>query len=206
MILKWGEFIDSLIQKPVLLFSTATTGVTSNDCLLAVSYARMGPGNPQTGTLFYGAPASCALNGVEYHKITMHILNTNGLSMHDFSDTVNQLFRETTPVSYNPGFQVMALTEMTECEFTHVVDFPLLFKLAQSKIGLRADDLDKLNSLSGVESIATSLVRNPPPFKRLMKTCDIVVDPYTDELPVVTNVQILMRLWERLREFDLVVY
>ena len=205
--MKWGEFIRSLANdKPILLFSTATTGVTSSDCLLAVSYAKIGAGNPQLGTLFHGAPASCALQGVDYHRITMHILNTRGLSMNDFSDQVNQLFRENIPMSYNPKFQVMALTEMTGCEYVHVVDFPLLFKLAQSRMALKAEDLDKLASLHELESLAAHMVHSPPQFKRLMKANNIEVDPYTDELPVVTNVQILLRLWEKLEEIELVAY
>ena len=202
----WGEYLQSVINKPLLLFATATTGVNSDDCLLAVSYAKLTAGNPQTGTLFYGAPASCALHGVDYHKISMHVLNTRGLSMRDFSDSVNQLFRENTPMSYNPGFQELALTEMTECEHVHVVDFPLLFKLAQSKIALKAEELDKVTAINQIEQMAAKHVHSPPPFKRLMHANNIEVDPYTDELPVVTNVQILLRLWELLREMQLVTY
>ena len=204
--MKWGEFIQSLIQKPIMLFSTATTGVNSNDCLLAVSYAKLGTGTPQTGTLFYSAPSECALRGVEYHKITMHTLNTQGLSMRDFSEAVNELFREATPMSYNPAFQTMALTEMVECDFVHVADLPLLFKLAQSKMALQAEELDKLTNIVGLEKMAESMVHTPPPLKRLMRANNIVIDPYTDELPLVTNVQILLRLWERLADIEVVTY
>ena len=206
--MKWGEFIQSLLHKPLLLFSTATTGVTSSDCLLAVSYAKLSSNGerPITGTLFYAAPSECALHGVDYHKITMHTLNTMGLSMRDFSDAVNQLFRETTPMSYNPAFQTMALTEMTECDYVHVADLPLLFKLAQSKMALRADELDAIVSISGLEKVAEGLVHNAPPLKRLMRANNIATDPYTDELPVVTNVQVLMRLWEMLAVQEMAVY
>lgn len=201
----WGEFIQGLIHKPVLLFATATTGVNSDDCLLAVSYAKMGA-KPELGTLYYSAPASCALNGVEYHKISMHILNTRGLSMADFSEQVNMLFRESTPMSYNPGFQERALNEMTDCDPVHVFDFPLLFKLAQSKMALKAEDLDAMTSLYPLEKKATELVRVAPPFKRLMTSNKIAADPQSDQLPVVTNVQILMRLWERFVNIELVSY
>lgn len=204
--MRWVEYIQSIVNRPVLLFSTATTGVTSNDCLLAVSYAKLGEGQPETGTLYYSAPASCALNGVDYHKITMHVLQTRGLSMTDFSDAVNQLFRETTPLSYNPGFQERALTEMTECEPVHIVDFPLLFKLAQSKMALKAEELDKVTHITGLEQMALKLVHGAPPFKWLMNANKIAVDPYSDELPVITNVQILLRLWELLSKIELVTY
>ena len=204
--MKWGEFIQSLIQKPILLFSTATTGVTSSDCLLAVSYAKLGTGKPQTGTIFYAAPAECALHGAEYHHITMHVLNTVGLSMKDFSDSVNQLFRESTPVSYNPAFQTMALTEMTDCDFVHVADLLLLLKLAQSKMAISAEELDKVTNLTALEKIAETMVHTAPPLKRLMRANNIVADPYNDELPVVTNVQVLLRLWELLAEIELVTY
>lgn len=201
----WGDLIQGLIHKPILLFATATTGINSDDCLLAVSYAKIGT-KTDLGTLYYSAPASCALNGVEYHKISMHILNTRGLSMADFSEQVNMLFSETTPMSYNPAFQERALSEMTECEPVHVFDFPLLFKLAQSKMALKAEDLDAMTSLYPLEKKAAELVRVAPPFKRLMASCKIVADPCTDELPVVTNVQILLRLWEQLRGIELVSY
>lgn len=206
--MKWGEFITSLLHKPLLLFSTATTGVTSNDCLLAVSYAKLQQNGekPITGTLFYGASSECALHGVDYHKITMHTLNTLGLSMHDFSDAVNQLFRETTPMSYNPTFQTMALTEMVECDYVYVADLPLIFKLAQSKMAIRADELDNIVNLKGLEKKAEELVHTAPPLKRLMRANNIVTDPYTDELPVVTNVQVLLRLWEMLAVQEMVVY
>lgn len=204
--MKWGEFLQSTVNKPILLFSTATTGINSNDCLLAVSYAKLVGDKPQTGTLFYSAPASCALNGVTYHKISMHVLNTRGLNMTDFSEAVNQLFRETTPMSYNPAFQELALTEMTECEPCHIADFPLLFKLAQSHMALSAEELDKVVSISQLESMAAKLVHSPPAFKRLMRSANIVEDPYTDELPVVMNVQILLQLWNQLSGIDLVTY
>ena len=34
----------------------------------------------------------------------------------------------------------------------------------------------------------------------------VTEDPYTDELPVVTNVQILLQLWNQLSKIDLVTY
>ena len=204
--MKWGEYLRSIVQKPILLFATATTGVTSSDCLLAVSYAKLTADKPLTGTLFYSAPASCALQGVDYHKISMHVLNTVGLSMSDFSDAVDQLFRDTTPMSYNPSFQSLALTEMTECEPVHIADFPLIFKLAQSRKALKAEDLDSVVQIFQLEAMAANMVHGAPPFKRLMRSCNITVDPYSDELPVVTNVQILLRLWEQLEEIELVTY
>lgn len=204
--MKWGEYIQSIVTKPILLFSTATTGVTSNDCLLAVSYVKLGTAKPKTETIFYGASSECALHGVDYHKITMHVLNTRGLSMQDFSNSVNQLFRETTPMSYNPSFQSMALTEMTECEPCHIADFPLIFKLAQSKMALSAEDLDKVHSISGLEKIAESLVHMPPSLKRLMRANNIVDDPYTDLLPVVVNAQALLMLWQKLADIEMVTY
>lgn len=204
--MKWGEYLQSIVQKPILLFATATTGVTSSDCLLAVSYARLTANTTSTGTLYYSAPASCALQGVDYHKISMHVLNTRGLSMSDFSQAVDQLFRESTPMSYNPSFQTLALNEMTECEPVHIVDFPLIFKLAQSRKALKAEDLDNVVQIFQLEGMAANMVHGAPPFKRLMRSCNITVDPYSDELPVVTNVQILLRLWEQLSEIELVTY
>ena len=207
--MKWGEYLLALVQKPILLFATATTGVTSSDCLLAVSYAKLHTPNSEVntlGTLYYSAPASCALNGVDYHKISIHVLNTRGLSMSDFSAAIDQLFRETTPMSYNPSFQTLALNEMTECEPVHIIDFPLIFKLAQSRKALRAEELDNIVQLSQLEALAARMVNGAPPFKRLMRSCNITVDPYSDELPVVTNVQILLRLWEQLKEIELVTY
>jgi hypothetical protein len=126
--------------------------------------------------------------------------------MHDFSDAVNQLFRETTPMSYNPTFQTMALTEMVECDYVYVADLPLIFKLAQSKMAIRADELDNIVNLKGLEKKAEELVHTAPPLKRLMRANNIVTDPYTDELPVVTNVQVLLRLWEMLSVQEMVVY
>jgi hypothetical protein len=126
--------------------------------------------------------------------------------MEDFSDAVDQLFRDSTPMSYNPGFQSLALTQMTECEPVHIVDFPLIFKLAQSRQAISAEDLDKVVQIPQLEEMAAHKVHGAPSFKQLMRSCNIVADPYTDELPVVTNAQILLRLWEQLEEIELVTY
>ena len=201
----WGEYIAQLLQKPALLFATATTGVNSDDCLLAVSYKFVG-GDNSSGTLFYSAPASCALNGVDYHKITMHTLSTQGLQASDFSEAVNNLFKLGTPFSYNPKFQYSALTEMADCSPGYIHDFPLLMKLAMSRMALQAEDLDKICTVQELETLARSLVSAPPQLKRLMRSCNITQDPYTDELPVVVNVQALTRLWEQLCGIDLVAY
>lgn len=203
--MKWGEYLTSLMNKPVLLFATATTGVNRDDCLLAVAYRFIG-GDNASGTVFYAAPASCALNGVDYHKITLHTLTTQGLNATDFRDSVNALFQRGTPFSYNPAFQVSALTDMADCTPGFVHDLPQIMKLAASRYAIPAEDLDKVCTLPELEAMASRMAGQPLPFKRLMRANNIVVDPYTDELPVVTNVQILTRLWELLADTDLVVY
>jgi len=203
--MKWGEYITSLLKKPVVLFSTATTGVNSDDCLLAVSYQFKG-GDNSSGTLFYSAPASCALQGVEYHKITMHTLSTRGLQAPDFAEAVNNLFKLGTPFSYNPAFQASALTDMADCEPVFIHDLPLLMKLAMSRFALPAEDLDKICTLPELEDMAKKMAGQPPPFKRLMRACNITTDPYTDELPVVTNVQILNQMWEKLCDIEMATY
>lgn len=203
--MKWGEYLSGLLNKPAILFSTATTGINPDDCLLAVSYRFIG-GENSSGTLFYSAPASCALNGVEYHKISMHVLSTRGLQATDFSEAVNNLFKMGTAFSYNPSFQSSALTDMADCAPIFVHDLPLLLKLAMSRIALVAEDMDRICTLPELEDLARKKVGQPPPFKRLMRACNIVTDPYTDELPVATNVQILTRMWEKLCETDLVTY
>lgn len=201
----WGEYIQSLLKRPPMLFSTATTGVNSDDCLLAVSYTVIK--NPrESGTVFYAAPASCALNGVDYHKITMHTLSTYGLQAEEFSEEVNRLFKENTAFSYNPAFQVSALTDMADCTPGYVHDLPVLMKLAMSRLALSAEDLDKICTLPELESLAKRMAGQPLTFKRLMKSCNIVVDPYTDELPVKTNVQILTQLWDQLCDIPLVTF
>ena len=203
--MKWGEFINSLMRKPILLFATATTGVNRDDCLLAVAYRFIG-GDNGSGVLFYSAPASCALNGVDYHRITMHTLSTKGLQAAEFTEAVNNLFKMGTPFSYNPAFQVSALTDMADCSPGYVHDLPLLMKLASARFAIPAEDLDKIATLPELESLATKMAGQPPPFKRLMRANNIEVDPFTDELPVVTNVQILTRLWEKLADTDLAAY
>ena len=203
--MKWGEFISSLLQRPALLFATATTGVNSDDCLLAVSYKFVG-GDNSSGTIFYAAPATCALRGVDYHKITMHTLSTKGLQAAEFSEAVDNLFKMGTAFSYNPFFQTSALTEMADCTPGIVHDLPLLMKLAGARYAIPAEDLDKVCTVPELESMAHSMAGLALPFKRLMRSYNIVVDPYTDELPVEVNVQILTRLWERLCDTDLVTY
>lgn len=203
--MKWGEYLSSLLKRPALLFATATTGINSDDCLLAVSYRFMG-GDNSSGTLFYAAPASCALNGVDYHKITMHMLSTKGLQAPDFSEAVNNLFKLGTAFSYNPAFQSSALTDMADCAPGYIHDIPLLMKLATARYALPAEDLDKICTLTELESMARKMAGNPLPFKRLMRACNIIIDPYTDQIPVEVNVQILTRLWEQLCDTDLVTY
>lgn len=203
--MKWGEFISSLLRKPVLLFATATTGVNRDDCLLAVAYKFMG-GDNGSGVLFYSAPASCALNGVDYHKISMHTLSTRGLQAAEFTEAVNNLFKMGTPFSYNPAFQASALTDMADCTPGYVHDLPLLMKMASARFALPAEELDKITTLPELEVMAAKMAGQPLPFKRLMRANNITIDPYTDELPVVTNVQILTRLWEILADTDLSAY
>ena len=203
--MKWGEYITSLARKPLLLFATATTGINRDDCLLAVAYRFIG-GDNGSGVVFYSAPASCALNGVDYHHITMHTLSTRGLNATDFRDAVNALFQRGTPFSYNPTFQVSALTDMADCSPGFVHDLPLIMKLASARYAIPAEDIDKICTIPELEAMASRMAGNPLPFKRLMRANNIVVDPYTDELPVVTNVQILTRLWEVLADTDLVAY
>lgn len=193
----WGEYLQSLLKRPPMLFSTATTGVNSDDCLLAVSYEIVKTPR-ESGTVFYSAPASCALNGVDYHRITMHTLSVYGLQAEEFSEEVNRLFKENTAFSYNPAFQVSALTDMADCTPGYVHDLPLLMKLAMSRFALSAEDLDKICTLPELEALANKMVGQPPPFKRLMRSCNIVVDPYTDVLPVETNKQILTQMWDQL--------
>ena len=79
-------------------------------------------------------------------------------------------------------------------------------KLAAARFAIPAEDLDKIATLPELESLATKMAGQPPPFKRLMRANNIEVDPFTDELPVVTNVQILTRLWEKLADTDLAAY
>ena len=203
--MKWGEYLTSLARKPILLFATATTGVNRDDCLLAVAYRFIG-GDNGSGTVFYSAPASCALNGVDYHKITLHTLSTKGLNATDFRDSVNALFQRGTPFSYNPAFQVSALTDMADCTPGFVHDLPLIMKLASARYAIPAEDIDKICTIPDLEAMAAKMAGQPLPFKRLMRANNITVDPYTDELPVVTNVQILTRLWEILADTDLVAY
>ena len=188
-----------------MLFSTATTGVNSDDCLLAVSYAII-KSPRESGTVFYAAPASCALNGVDYHHITMHTLSTYGLQAEEFSEEVNRLFKENTAFSYNPAFQVSALTDMADCTPGYVHDLPVLMKLAMSRLALPAEDLDKICTLPELESMAKRMAGQPLTFKRLMRSCNIVVDPYTDELPVKTNVQILTQLWDQLCDIPMTTF
>ena len=203
--MKWGEYVCSLLHKPILLFSTATTGINKDDCLLAVAYQFIG-GDNGTGVIFYSAPASCALNGVDYHKITMYTLTHKGLSATDFTEAVNNLFKMGTAFSYNPAFQASALTDMADCSPGYVHDLPLLMKLAAARYAIPAEDLDKIASLPDLEALAAKMAGRPLTFKQLMRANNIEIDPYTDELPVVTNVQILTRLWEAFSDIDLAAY
>lgn len=203
--MKWGEYVCSLLHKPVLLFATATTGINRDDCLLAVAYQFIGVEN-KSGVIFYSAPASCALNGVDYHKITMYTLAHHGLSAKDFTEAVNDLFKQGTPFSYNPSFQASALTDMADCSPGYVHDLPLLMKLAAARYAIPAEDLDKIATLTELEALAAKMAGQPLPFKRLMRANNIEIDPYTDELPVVINVQILTRLWEKFADIDLAAY
>lgn len=203
----WSEFIQSMLgDKSAMLLSTATTGVNESDCLLAVSYVIAGTENSRVQTLFHNVPASCAQNGAQYHRITVHTLSQRGLTTNDFVQEVNQLFATNVPFSYNPSFQKMALNEMVDCDPCSVVDLPLLLKLARSHLPVSAEDLDSLFTFKQLEDFAHKKVGASPPFKSLMRMCNIVADPYTDELPVVTNVEILERFWEQLGELEMVTY
>lgn len=95
---------------------------------------------------------------------------------------------------------------MADCSPGFVHDLPLIMKLASARYAIPAEDIDKICTIPELEAMASRMAGNPLPFKRLMRANNIVVDPYTDELPVVTNVQILTRLWEVLADTDLVAY
>ena len=203
----WQEFVWSLCDGPVVLFSTATTGVTHTDALLAVSWCKINPDDVvEQGTFFHSVPAEQALNGAQYHKITVHNLSLNGLGTEEFISKVHGLFDGAIPFSYNPTFQLMALNEMCECEVPFVADLAHLTSCAMNHRGLSSDDIENMVSIRQLMGMLWGKTGSPPPFKRVMKMLGIEVDPYSDELPVVTNVQILRSFWKALSDFELVVY
>ena len=203
----WQELVTSVSRGPIVLFSTATTGVHSNDELLALSWNRIDPeGTEEKGTIFHAVPAERALQGVDYHHITMHTLSTQGLDTPDFIRAIQDLLKDTTPFSYNPSFQLMALNEMSDCDIDWVFDLALTTNAALNHRMLSAEDLDGVVNPVQLMGLLARVSGNPPPFKRVMRMCDIVIDERTDVLPLVTNVQILRAFWKKLGELDLLTY
>lgn len=203
----WQEFTLSLCHGPVVLFSTATTGVNHSDNLLAVSWCKLNPeGEDEYGTFFHSVPAEEALIGAQYHKITVHNLSLHGLETQEFIDKVHGLFEDADAFSYNPSFQLMALNAMSECDVRFVYDLAHLTSCALNHRAMSADDVENMVSLQQLMGALWSKAGSPPPFKRVMKMCNINVDPESDELPVVTNVRILRAFWDALQDFELVVY
>ena len=202
----WQELILSLSHGPVLLFSTATTGVHESDNLLAVSWCKIEEGNEdQYGTLFHALPEDIAMIGSQYHQIPEHTLATLGYEPGEFEKKVDELFDGVTAFSYNPMFQHLALNCMVECNVRHIADLAAITSVALNSRMMSAEDLDKITTIGQLNSLLAGMGK-PPPFKRVMKMCDIAIDPFTDELPVVTNVQILHAFWEKLSSLELLTY
>ena len=203
----WQELIWSVSRGPIVLFSTVTTGVHHTDTLLAVSYCKIQEdGSEELLTLFQSVSAERALQGVDYHHITMHTLSEQGLEKPEFERRVSALFDGATAFSYNPSFQLMALNEMAACDVANVYDLALTTNTAVNHGMLSAEELDKVVTPGQLMTRCAIAAGAPPPFKRVMKMCDIVVDDRSDILPVVTNVQILKAFWKRLGETELLTY
>lgn len=203
----WQELVLSLSSGPVLLFSTATTGVHESDNLLAVSWCKIEDENDQGtyGTLYHALPEDIAMIGAQYHKIPSQTLATLGFEPGAFEEKIEELFDGVTAFSYNPMFQHLALNCMVECNVRHIADLAAITSVALNNRMLSAEDLDKITTIGQLNSLLAGMGKAPP-FKRVMKMCDITIDPFTDELPVVTNVQILHAFWEKLSSLELLTY
>lgn len=202
----WAEYLMSLSPGDVLLFATATTGVHHDSDLLAVSYCKINEaGESSYGTIFQALPEERAMQGIEYHKIDFNTLSTIGREKDDFEKAVSELFKDTAAYSYNPFFQNLALTEMSDCEIGYVSDLASIVSRAVNQRMMSAEELDKITNLFQFGAFLSKMGKAPP-FKRVMQMCNITTDLYSGELPVVMNVQVLHAFWEQLAQLELLTY
>lgn len=207
--MNWIELIQSknINDRDILLFSTATTGLSDTDLCLAFSYARIGKdGNVKKNTLFHLVSEQDCQRSIEYHKINVDMMLCNGWTTTDFENQINEQLDETVAFSYNPKFQYKALCVMSHVKPHPINDLLQFLKSAESRMAISQEDLVKMLTVEHIQQYLTSVYKKAPSLKAMMAGRDMVSDPVSDLLPLEQNVNVLQRFWDLLGRQEVITY
>ncbi len=195
----WGEHLDNIeVKKPIVVFSTATTGVSNTSEVICLSYAKIDEkGDILKGSIYNTVNREDFLMAQKYHRISEAYLNAVQLPTEDFISQVENVLKGTL-VSYNSKFQIkmlQTLFKQSDIKIPTIYDLPLLLKGAEAHLKHYEEEIDSLYNITGTfkEQIGPA-----PSLKIICKNRDIVEIPPLDVFPSDYNVDCLIMLWRKL--------
>ena len=200
----WNELLSLFIHGPVVLFSTATNGVSSNSHMLAFSYCK--PEDAVPTTLFQLLEPDEVYKSSAYHKIPFELVRERGLLPDEFHEQVSKILSENIPLSYNPSFQTKVIVEMERMLPVPIYDLVMFLRVADSRIAFKTDDLDKAVTLA---DLCKLMKKNyaPVAFQKIMKDYHAAFSGrLSSDLPVVVNANGLKILWNDLQAKPLLTF
>lgn len=176
--MNWGEIIDSF-NRPVVMLSTATTGVDDDSKIIAVAI--------DDKVIYHSVPQDELLPSLEYHGIdSERLLRYGALNDETFRDQVTAELAGKVVMTYNPAFQIKYLAPYAEID-GRCFDLPLLYRGAASHIGIKEQ--------ASVEEYCWQLMSLAKSGRRGFKT-------FCEQLQVTCDDQTLLPLERAVRQLS----